>query len=78
MRRSVEAEIASQTTVKGARGKGNEADEDEDGSEIEDKGGDVDDDATKRGGGIRVNTTLDADGQPVRPKFTSSHKVLLG
>ena len=64
VRRSVEAEIASQTTVKGA------GDGDEDGSEIEDKGGDVDDDATKRGGGIRVNTTLDADGQPVRPKFT--------
>lgn len=58
VRRSVEAEMASKGTVMGPGGQGND-DEHGDGPDSEDR--------DRRG--IRINTTLDADGQSIRPKL---------
>ncbi|KAF8456633.1 hypothetical protein BGX38DRAFT_1252891 [Terfezia claveryi] len=75
--RSVDAEVAAQgrrVNVKKSSGEEDESgdedereDEDEDEHEERDGDGPLADDAPKNGATIRINTTLDIDGQPVLP-----------
>ena len=82
VRRSVDAEVAAQGRGVNGKKSGGEEDGDEDEDEDEDKDEDKDedrdedeedgdgpraDDAPKNGATIRINTTLDIDGQPVLP-----------